>query len=197
KEREMFKICAGCELEMPIARRECPECGFQFEPAECVIAEALPDMEKVEFGFIIPSEPEWYPVIDWSIEIHTSRKNGKNLGKVTFIYPETEYKTGRVFMWLCFADHYSGFAVSMAKDRWSEISHDTFPISVEDFMESHFDNPIKILLDINGKYPELKEVFSKWVEIEKNYYDPDDDVVVVEQENAFVVPAFEDDEIPF
>jgi len=166
KERGMLKICPNCESEVHIALRECSECGFEWPEKECIVAEALPKMKNVEFSAIVPADPVIYAVIDWNIEVHTSKKSGKELGKITYIYQETAYKPGQVFLWLCFPDNYSGFAVQKARKTWETISNDPFPMSVDEFMESNFKNPTNILVDINGRYPEIQEVVAEDAEIE-------------------------------
>ena len=141
KEREIWKICPNCESEIHVARREC-DCGFTWPEAECVIAKALPPMEEVIF---IKSPPEWFKVLDFGINIHTSKKNDKELGKARFAYEDHPYFGLRyVYMWLCFEDNYSGFAVDRAAEKWTQISSDDFPTSVEEFMDADFDPEIKI-----------------------------------------------------
>ena len=158
KIKSMYKICPSCELEVLIALRECPECGFAWEPAECVVAQTLPEMKEVVFKKL---EPVWFDVDSFEIEIHESKKSQKLLGKVIIHYWEGEYRSSRVFLWLCFADYYSGFAVTKAKEKWGLISADNFPANVEDFMESQLMMIDKVLLDTNGKYPEIVDIKCK------------------------------------
>lgn len=169
KEREMWKICPNCEAEVHRALRECSECGFEWPPNECVIAEALPQMKTVNFNpgddVFTVADPEIYEVIDWEIEPHTSRNSGKELGKITYYYRESIYKRSQVFLWLCLPDNYSGFAVQKSQERWEQISNDPFPMSVDEFMEASFLEPTHISVDINGQYPQLVEVVCKEVEI--------------------------------
>ena len=155
KEKAMFKLCPQCECEVHIALRECSECGFQWPEQECIIAEALPDMEEVVF---IKSPPEWVDVEEFEGSIHTSKKSEKQLGRIQFFFKETEYKLSQVSMWLCFPDNYSGFAVEKSKEKWSQISPDPFPETVDGFFAARLYQPDKILIDRNGKYPELIEV---------------------------------------
>ncbi len=158
KEQELYKLCPNCESEVLKARRECPECGFQWPETECVVAAALPKMQAVTFGYE-EQEPVLFDVVDCEIDVHTSQKNGKFLGKVTYYYRETAYKRGAVFLWLCFPDFYSGFAVERSREKWEQISPSSFPESVEQFMGSNFFKPEHISVIQNGKYPELVEVF--------------------------------------
>ena len=134
-------------------------------------------MENVVFA---PKPLETYQIIDWQIEIHESRsKKDKKLGKITYIYQPKEYeniyKRFQVYMWLCFSDYYDGFAVTIARQKWKQISNDPFPQTVDEFMEAEFLEPYQVVVDMNGKYPDLKEVIT---------YD-------------YVVGEIEDDEIPF
>jgi len=163
----MFKICPNCELEVHKALRICSECGFEWPEAECIIAEALPDMKQVSFdsnggGYDNNEKPEpqieVFPVDDFSIEIHTSKKNGKELGRVTYYYMETEFSPANVSLWLCLPDNYSGFAVDKSMTRWSEIGASEFPQTVEQFMEAKFKKPTHISVDVAGRWPQLESV---------------------------------------
>jgi hypothetical protein len=171
KEKLIWKLCPNCEVECHIALRECPECGFEWPENECSVAKFLPEMEYVAF---IPSPPEWYDIEDWSIEPHTSKKNNKELGRVKFVYAETEYKTTEVSMWLCFPDYYDGYAVKIAREKWSEISDAKFPISVEEFMDSVFKTPKQVCVDINDRWPQLVSVYCDAGEVGFELYDDDD-----------------------
>ena len=82
-------------------------------------------------------------------------------------------------MFLCFPDFYSGYAVQASQKKWQQISDDPFPESVDDFQEKQIYVPVKVQVDINGKYPDLKAV------------------EVTTTEFLYSVPEFEDDEIPF
>ena len=161
KERSLIKICPNCEIEVHVATRIC-DCGFEWPPPEVVEAD-MPDMKNVVF---IKSPPREFDIIDWAIEEHESKKNGKLLGKITFLYSHTEYKEDKVYMWLCFEDHYQGFAVQKAKEKWSQVSECNFPKSVDEFMNSHFKDLKTITVDLSGKYPELISVGSEVLEYE-------------------------------
>lgn len=177
KERSMFKICPNCEIEVHIALRECTECGFVWPETECIVAGALPDMKDVVFT---KSPPEWFDVDDWDATSHTSKASGKELGKIEYHYysSTSDYKRHRVFLWLCFPDSYSGFAVEKSMQKWAMISDDDFPESVEDFFNKSLKVPARVQVDMNGKYPELISVESS-------------------DQVAYPVEEFEDDEIPF
>jgi hypothetical protein len=155
KERSLYKICPNCEAEVHIALRECSVCGFAWPETECVVADALPDMKDVVF---IKSPPKWFDVEDWEPSIHESQKTGKTLGKIDYFFKQTEYKLSRVSMFLCFPDQYSGYAVQMSENKWHMVSEDTFPESIDDFMTKALYVPLRVEVDINGKYPELISV---------------------------------------
>jgi len=197
KLQEMFKICPNCEVEVHVALRECSECGFQWPEQECIIAETLPEMSAVNFtpeSVIIPSPPEWYDVTDFTINIHESKKSEKLLGKITYTYKQTPYKEGRVYMWLCFADFYTGFAVTKAKERWFDVSTDNFPETVDEFMDSDFREPTRILINENGKYPELLEVETT----DGNMMSPYEEEEYDDYENmAIEDDVVYDDDVPF
>lgn len=167
KEQAMWKICPNCEVEVHVALRECSECGFEWPETECVVAEALPKMKDVEFesSVIIEAPPEWFDVDDWEPSIHTSKKNNKELGRINYFFNETDYKQSRVSMFLCFPDQYSGYAVTMARKKWPQVSDEEFPESVEDFQTKRLYIPTRVLVDTNGRYPDLKEV-----EVDENQF---------------------------
>lgn len=154
----MWKICPNCEAEVHIALRECSECGFQWPETECIVAKALPEMKNVEFGTIVDSPPEWFDVENWEPSVHTSKKNNKELGRIDYYFRETDYKESRVSMFLCFPDQYAGYAVTMAQKKWPQVSDEKFPESVEDFQTKRLYIPTRILVNQNGKYPDLVEV---------------------------------------
>ena len=149
-------------------------------------AQALPEMKQVEFKRL---SPVWFDVDDVAVEIHESKKNGKLLGKVIFRYWEGKYKSANVYLWLCFADYYSGFAVQAAREKWEMISEDEFPATVDEFMEKEIISPSKILLDCNDKYPEILD-FQYQYESFETFCESQEPVTHTDYDNY-------DDEIPF
>jgi hypothetical protein len=176
KERSMWKICPNCDAEVHIALRECSECGFVWPETECVVAESLPDMKSVTFE---KRPNEWKDVVDWEPSIHESAKTKKTLGRIDYFYHETDYKKTRVSMFLCFPDQYSGYAVTMSQQKWSQVSDEDFPVSVDEFGERRLFVPVRVEVDLNGKYPDLVSV-----EVDESQF-------------VYPVPEFEDDDIPF
>jgi hypothetical protein len=174
-------------MECHVSLRIC-DCGYEWPPAEVFIANELPEMESVVFT---KSPPTTIKILEWGIEEHQSKKNQKFLGKVIYKYHETDYKVGQVYLWLCFSDYYEGFAVQKAQEKWSMISNGPFPTSVDEFIESDFLNPVSILVDFNGKYPNLISVECEPAEIV---------VPVPEGSFEYVPPKAEEeylDDIPF
>lgn len=195
KEKAMWKLCPQCEIEVHIALRECPDCGFTWPETECIVANALPPMKAVDFtkqSAIISSPPEEYEVTDFYAEIHTSKGNGKRLGKISYKFKMSEYSYKTAHMWLCFPDEYSGYAVSKSREKWNDISDDPFPETVEDFMDSTLLEPYKIIVDMNGRYPELISVICDESEETKyEEYEEDDSVEYELDDKTY------GDEIPF
>ena len=170
KEQEIIKLCPECELEVHIALRECPECGFQWPEAECIIAEVLPNMEEVTFE---KQEPVWYNITHCEIAIHISKKNGKKLGKLTIKYEQTRFYEKTVYLFFCMPDYYSGGAVNIAKEKWGMVSDGEFPANINEFQDADWNEPVRVLVDENNKFPEIIDVECKIPE--KKYYNPDDD----------------------
>jgi len=125
------------------------------------------------------SPPVWKDVIDWEPYVHESAKTKKTLGRIDYFYYATDYKRERVSMFLCFPDQYSGYAVSMSRQKWSQVSDEDFPASVDEFCERRLFIPTRVLVDISGKYPDLVSV-----EVDESQF-------------VYPVPEFEDDDIPF
>ena len=173
KIRKIWKICPECEVEVHVALRECLDCGFAWPETECIVAVALPNMKEVIFE---KEPPEIFDVHDWSVSVHTSRKNNKLLGKIEYKFHQTDLKLSRAYMFLCLPDFYDGYAVEMSKKKWKQISNDTFPETVEDLIQDRqLFTPLQVEVDLNGKYPDLKRVIcdEKIVYIEKGevFYD--------------------------
>jgi len=189
KEKSFWKICPNCEIEVHVALRECSECGFEWPAAECVIAEALPDMKEV---FFEKQPPVWYDVVDYKVITHKSKKTGKQLGKIDFFFDETDFKRSRVSMFLCFTDEYQGFAVDKSKEKWEQISDDDFPDGVDDLHRKVINPPEKMLLDMSGKYADLIEVVC--AKQNEGFYE--EVIEEIEEENEQREVDFDDD-IPF
>jgi hypothetical protein len=117
-------------------------------------------MKEVEFGQSEPIEPEIFEVSATYVEIHESKKSGKDLGKITIHFFETEYSENKVFLWLCFPDNYSGYAVQKAQELWEKIGKDNlFPQSCDEFMAiDSLKKPSHVAVDMSGRYPELVEL---------------------------------------
>ncbi len=154
KEQDLIKLCPQCEKEVHITRHVC-DCGFAWPATECVIAENVPNMVNVNFE---PSPPEWHDVTGMSASIHTSKKTDKELGKITFEYGLNMYRPNVISMFFCLPDNYSGYAVERSREKWPEISDDPFPDTCEKFFDSSFYQPVRILIDMNGEYPEIKQL---------------------------------------
>ena len=189
KERSMWKICPACEVEVHIALRECSECGYVWQPEECQVAEKLPDMKEVVFE---KQPPVWKDVVDYSIKTHKSKKSGKYLGKIDFYFDESIFKRSRVSLFLCFPDEYSGYAVQKSEEKWTMISSDDFPEDVNDFHRKIIDMPKRILIDDNGKFPELLDIETEVMEVDETF----EDYEIPADEFIETTHDFEDD-IPF
>jgi len=192
-ERSMWKLCPQCEIEVHIALRECPDCGFAWPETECVVANALPPMKEVDFtkqSSIVSSPPIECEVTDFYIEIHNTKSSGKRIGKIAYNFKLSDYSYKTAYLWLCFADEYSGYAVSKAREKWQMISDDTFPETVEEFMDAILLTPRKVLVDMNGRFPELISVIC----------DESEEVKYEETEFTFEAEnntTYDDSDIPF
>lgn len=148
--KDMFKFCPQCHVEVHQALRTCDNCGFEWPHPEVVEATEVPEMTDVTFESKEPVEivPEGF-----TCHIHHSRKNNKWLGKVTFV---------NLSIYFCMEDFYTGFAVQNGAKRWKEMGgYLPYPLTVNEFLERserEFVMPRKLIVDYNGKWPEIKSI---------------------------------------
>ncbi|MBL0717415.1 MAG: DEAD/DEAH box helicase [Desulfosarcina sp.] len=169
------KYCPECDEKVHIAIRICPGCGFEWttEANEKIIAEQMPELKRVMFQpkkeeKLFPDIPDtWHDVYNIDASLHTSKQNGNKLGRIDCYYDNPDdssslYRDVYISVYFCFSDYYEGYAVEMAKTKWIEFSSAPFPKTVEDFKTAsdcfEIKQPNRVLLDHNGKYPQLKEL---------------------------------------
>jgi len=152
-EKNNEKLCPMCERVVHISLRIC-DCGFEWPQNECIIAEFIPEMKKVDFE---PVPAEWKKVVEMEVGIHKAKKSGKELGYIQF-YDNPFYGGNRISEWFCLPDYYGGYAVTKAKEKWKRYSQDTFPKTITEFLQAEIEKPTHILIDTNGEYPEIKDV---------------------------------------
>ena len=194
KEREMIKLCPECEELVHIALRECGNCAFQWPEAECIIAEALPEMKEVVFE---KADPVWYDITHCEIASHVSKKTKRKLGKLIIKYEQTMYHEKTVYVWFCLPDYYTGFAVDKSREKWDMVSDDEFPETIDEFLNADWNEPVRVLVDENNKFPEVIEVECRIPE--KNYYTPEDDIHedMVGMEKPVMSIDYASDDLPF
>lgn len=154
-EGENQKLCPGCEKVIARVLRVCPHCGFEWTYDEMIAANHVPELADVEFK---PIEPEWYTVKDMKVGVHTAKSSGKQLGFVRLYYGDNYFSKDSATIWLCLPDYYDGYAVTKAMHWWDEIGMGDFPESVDGISEENIIKPDKVLIDLSGKYPEIKKV---------------------------------------
>lgn len=151
---EMWKFCPQCAAECHQSLRKCESCGYEWPVSEVVEATQVPDVHDVTFE---PSPPVHVVPKNFYCTIHDSKK-GKMLGKCSFI--TTQYRF--LSIWFCMEDFYTGYAVEAGRKRWREMGgFDPYPISCEEFREraeKEFVLPTELIIDDNGKYPEIKQI---------------------------------------
>ena len=160
KDEDMFKICPECGFNCNSEQYECCECGFKWPKMEHISIKTMPKLTDIVFRENVSGlkkhDESWNNIDDWWVEKHTSNKSKKILGKVVYKYQKHSNKT--VVMWLCFQDNYRGYAVTQSKKKWEMISKAHFPKTVDDFLESDFEEPYRILIDFSQEYPKIKEI---------------------------------------
>ena len=154
KKDAIWKFCPQCAAECHQSLRKCESCGYEWPAPEIVEAAFVPEMKDVSFE---PDPPVVVRPDEIYISIHTS-KNGKKLGKCSFICNRFRF----LAVWFCMADYYNGYAVSAGAKRWKEMGgFDPYPVSCEEFLEraeKEFVLPTELIIDDNGKYPEIKQI---------------------------------------
>jgi hypothetical protein len=190
----LFRYCDNCGEECSNRCVQCPTCGHEFKK-ESIPAEFLPKMVDVDFDARPPAPPEPWFVQGMSVDVHQSKKKDENgdhkqLMKISFEVTASEqsYDFQTVSEWVCFADYYTGFAVTMGHKKWGELTDEPFPDNVTEGVwvaESAFKRPVQVMCVIDGKYLKISS------------YVFDGDRMM---EKAFVndyVEAEYDDDIPF
>lgn len=154
KEDELWKFCPQCFLEVHKALRKCDQCGYEWPAPEVVEASSVPEMQDVTFE---PDPPITINPTEFYCSVHKS-KNGKMLGKCSFVSSRFRFLS----IWFCMSDFYSGYAVSAGARRWKEMGgYDPYPDDCQEFIaraENEFALPDALIIDNNGKYPEIKKI---------------------------------------
>ena len=153
-----YKNCPGeysegilCQEQLHPKVCICPHCGFEFEDT---IAESLPSMKEVNFNETFqPDPPEWLDVVDLSIDLHTSKKNGKELLKVTLSL-DTMDRLSSVTEWICFPDQYEGYAVTRGMETWEKYTTAPVPEDTTEGLwvaQGDFESPVRALVNKNER----------------------------------------------
>ena len=194
-----WKICPECDSEVHASSMFCPNCNYEFRK-DTIPAEFLPDLRSVSFDESPPPEP--YPMlcINMDISVHEAKKAGPEgprfLMKIKFdlALTETSLDLESVYEWLCFADHYSGYAVTMGQKKWGQYTSEPCPDNVTEAVwiaETAFKRPEKVMVIEDGKYLKIDSlIFPE--EIETEQPKPISDFINENQPNNQY-----DDEIPF
>jgi len=159
-----FKLCPGelddgllCMAEVHPKVIICPHCGYKWET---LYAESLPGMKEVAFDATPPDPPEWIDVIGIEVDIHNSKKSGKNLLKVKIELNLPLDRHPYVTDWIC-GYEYSGFALEKGKEKWEQYSDTDMPEDTTsmlwDALES-FSTPKRASVSRPGRFWELHDL---------------------------------------
>lgn len=152
--KPMNKDCPNCESLLHIAVRVCPDCGYEYPRTDFEEADK-PEMVDAQYGAQPPVELE---VESWFPSLHKSKEKGRKLLRLRL---EMENNTSGS-LWMCFPeDGYTGFAVEKGKKLWTQLGgKGEYPKSADEAVERTDEllMPLKCLVDLNGKWPEIKEV---------------------------------------
>lgn len=174
---KLEKCCPECAEIVHIAIRKCPKCDYEWTVTENdkIIAKQLPELKNIlfkksesEIKTLVPAT--WYDVNNFYVTTHRSKKstdeNKKKLGRIILYY--AFYR--QISIWFCFSDCYTGYAVIEAKKKWKQFSDEPFPNNCDEFTEiddrGSINIPVKILVDVNEKWPQIIEY--KFAEKENN-----------------------------
>jgi len=162
KEDELQKLCPMCEKECHVVCRVCPHCGYAWPAEEITEAAEVPGLADVVFAEQKPPEPETHNVTGMEISTHDSRKSGKSLGRIDYLYGDNIYTPETATLWLCLPDYYAGYAVEKARQKWDMLTADVdldFPECVEDFEKCapQIPRPSRMVI-VPGDYPEIERL---------------------------------------
>lgn len=146
----MVKECPGCQALVHISVRICDVCGYKFLFKTNLTVEA--GIEELVKKTIV-KKPEWHPVVSIQYDLHEKADKPTSL--------KVSYRVGlQTFSeWVCF-DH-DGYAKYKA-DNWVRFRAPEgmpTPDDVHQLYEwaSWMKQPIEILIDINTKFPQIKD----------------------------------------
>jgi DNA repair protein RadD len=153
--RELEKICPQCESIVHVARYQCPECEFEWPPAEVVIAECLPHLQVVEFGKPIRTT---HTVARMDCQRH--EKQGKIPSMRVTYYADTSYIDRIASEWIFF--EHKGLARSKAIMWWKELCVAPelgIPSTVDEALQHsrYIATPVGIVTEPDGKYTRIVE----------------------------------------
>lgn len=191
------RICPSCEEYCEPLAKQCGECGFEFPEPEApkVTHDHAPDTESAPV--MLPLER--YTIESASYEDYTSKK-GNRMIRVNYYCPEARYGTIREYLSVHHEnDWVQGKAFKWFQDRGWEPYGGLSSYKIDDLVwhcqNSLKRNPIAIMVDHNGKYPEIKsfewEAETKW-KAEANGKESDGG-----GDPEGIAALLEDDAIPF
>lgn len=141
------KICINCWCWIPPACRTCPHCGY-VEPASEVEHTPQASTRSLLSEY---KAPEWVVVDDVTYSVHKS-KSGRDTLRVMYHCGLKMYSE-----YVCVG--YMGFPGEKAR-RWLLDRIGSVQETPEKCLEAskNFAKPKKILIDSNGKFPDIKQV---------------------------------------
>lgn len=152
--KQVVKTCPQCEADIHPACRVCPDCGYEYPQADFEEA-AKPDMVDATYG---AEPPKRYRVDGMYPSLHTSKGSKKKLLRLRL---EMENNISGS-LWLCFSeDGYTGFAVEKGQMLWEKITgRGSYPLGAEAALhwEADFKAPDYALVDMNGRWPEIRDI---------------------------------------
>lgn len=156
------KICPQCESFIALTNKECPDCNYQFPESEI---KKISHNDEVD----ISSNPldenpiVAYNVQDISYNEHRKMKNGKETRslRIDFYCPLAKY--GKISKWLSpySESDWARNQVSLFfRNAGDVLGSDPSSYSIDDFMAkfSRLKKPSQIVVDIRGKFPDVKEI---------------------------------------
>lgn len=172
KEVEEFRVCPVCESVNEMANRHCFECEHQLIEERQINHDHAPEDIDINSVYV---EPQWLDVDMVQYTRHPGKKGKKDTLKCEFFLMMSSYSE-----WLC-VEH-SGFAYDMCMKKleqrrrclsvpWRKQDDGRYALflyervafgeSLIDLLVEHhkevFHPVTKILVDENGKYPEIKD----------------------------------------
>jgi DNA repair protein RadD len=152
------KQCPNCREMVHAAKRECPDCGFQFPLQEGTRHGAEADMRSSLLGETTETH-RWFDVHKAYACVHRKKTDpdAPPTMRVDYILADDGTDTKRVSEWVCL--EHVGYPKGLANQWWAKHSLAPQPYTVEDgvrlFGQGFVGIPRRVYVDLSVKFPRI------------------------------------------